>query len=381
MSNPENDNDEIIERGIISNKEKCYYIVNQIANYEYMSFLTAVKAIEMIDKNKNTKFNLTKEPYSIFSFSKKYIEKTIFNDEIDKDILTQIYKSIEDKYKRYNKLEGENILEIIDYIENDEYLYFVTEKMDNLLNDYIVETAEINFNEGLEIEFRGIICSIINMIEDIHDVKLYAIGILDINNMYYNEDPEKLKGINPILCDLITLLKIYSDSDNFYNYSYFAPEIFNQLYKKSEVLEIIKQKKTLNLDEITEIMDFTKSDMWNLGFIIYQILFGRFPYKVKKEDPEINDNNSYRIDNIFEVTEDALRVITGCLQLESEKRLSFKKEIFKTFFKTSKNLKNVVRELDERKIKKEAHTYSFKETYDEEKKSNKKKKNNNNDNL
>jgi hypothetical protein len=246
--------------------------------------------------------------------------------------------------------------------------------MDNLLNDYIVETAEINFNEGLEIEFRGIICSIINMIEDIHDVKLYAIGILDINNMYYNEDPEKLKGINPILCDLITLLKIYSDSDNFYNYSYFAPEIFNQLIKKDEVLEIIKEKKTLNLDELTEIIEFTKSDIWNLGFIIYQILFGRNPYEVKIDNPEINDNNSYRIDDIFEVTEDSLRLITGCLQLESKKRLSLKNEIFRTFFKTTKNIKIVVKELNERKTKKEAHTYSFKETYDEEMNSKKKNK-------
>ena len=76
MSNLENYNEEIIERGIISNNSNCYYIINEIANYEYMSFLTAVKAIEMIDKNNKSKYNLTKEPYSIFSFSKKYIEKT-----------------------------------------------------------------------------------------------------------------------------------------------------------------------------------------------------------------------------------------------------------------------------------------------------------------
>jgi hypothetical protein len=374
MSGLENYNEEIIERGIISNNINCYYIINEIANYEYMSFLTAVKAIEMIDKNNKSKYNLTKEPYSIFSFSKKYIEKTLFDDEIDRDIMSSIYKSIEDKYKRFNKLEGENILKMIDYIENDEYLYFVTEKMNYLLNDYIVETSEKSFGEGLEIEFREIICSIISMIEDIHSVKLYAVGLLDINNMYYYEEPEKVKCINPILSDLITVLKIYSNSDNYSNYSYFAPEIFNQLIKKDEVLEIIKEKKTLNLDELTEIIEFTKSDIWNLGFIIYQILFGRNPYEVKIDNPEINDNNSYRIDDIFEVTEDSLRLITGCLQLESKKRLSLKNEIFRTFFKTTKNKKIVVKELNERKTKKEAHTYSFKETYDEEMNSKKKNK-------
>ena len=319
MSNTENDNEEIFERGIIFNKENCYYIINQIANYEYMNFLTAVKAIEMIDKNNNSKYNLTKEPYSIFSFSKKYIEKTLFEDEIDENILKEIYKSIEDKYKSLNKMEGENILKIIDYIENNEYIYFVTEKMNYLLNDYIVETSEKNFEEGLELEFRGIICSIINMIEDIHNVNLYAIGLLDINNMYYNDEPEQVKCINPILSDLITLLKIYSNSDNYSNYSYFAPEIFHQLNNKDEVIKIIKEKKTLNLKEITEIMDFTKSDIWNLGFLIYQILFGKIPYEIQIDNRQLSESNSYRIDDIFQVTEDALRLITGCLQLEFKK--------------------------------------------------------------
>ena len=353
MSNTENDNEEIFERGIIFNKENCYYIINQIANYEYMNFLTAVKAFEMIDKNNNSKYNLTKEPYSIFSFSKKYIEKTLFEDEIDENILKEIYKSIEDKYKSLNKMEGENILKIIDYIENNEYIYFVTEKMNYLLNDYIVETSEKSFGEGLEIEFREIICSIISMIEDIHSVKLYAVGLLDINNMYYYEEPEKVKCINPILSDLITVLKIYSNSDNYSNYSYFAPEIFNQLIKKDEVLEIIKEKKTLNLDELTEIIEFTKSDIWNLGFLIYQILFGKIPYEIQIDNRQLSESNSYRIDDIFQVTEDALRLITGCLQLEFKKRLDFKNEIFRTFIKTSNNLKIVVRELNERKTKKE----------------------------
>ena len=366
MSNTENDNEEIFERGIIFNKENCYYIINQIANYEYMNFLTAVKAIEMIDKNNNSKYNLTKEPYSIFSFSKKYIEKTLFEDEIDENILKEIYKSIEDKYKSLNKMEGENILKIIDYIENNEYIYFVTEKMNYLLNDYIVETSEKNFEEGLELEFRGIICSIINMIEDIHNVNLYAIGLLDINNMYYNDEPEQVKFINPILSDLITLLKIYSNSDNYSNYSFFAPEIFHQLNNKDEVIKIIKEKKTLNLKEITEIMDFTKSDIWNLGFLTYQILFCKLPYEIQIDNRQLSESNSYRIDDIFQVTEDALRLITGCLQLEFKKRLDLKNEIFRTFIKTSNNLKIVVRELNERKTKKEAHSYSFKETYDEE---------------
>ena len=68
MSNLENYNEEIIERGIISNNSNCYYIINEIANYEYMSFLTAVKAIEMIDKNNKSKFfhlvkNILKKHY------------------------------------------------------------------------------------------------------------------------------------------------------------------------------------------------------------------------------------------------------------------------------------------------------------------------------
>ena len=103
-----------------------------------------------------------------------------------------------------------------------------------------------------------------------------------------------------------------------------------------------------------------------LGFLIYQILFGKIPYEIQIDNRQLSESNSYRIDDIFQVTEDALRLITGCLQLEFKKRLDFKNEIFRTFIKTSNNLKIVVRELNERKTKKEAHSYSFKETYDEE---------------
>ena len=76
-NNIENYDDEIFLRGIITNGENSYYVINQIINYDYMSLCSCVKVKESKDKENKEKYKMTKNSFSAFSFSKKHIQKIL----------------------------------------------------------------------------------------------------------------------------------------------------------------------------------------------------------------------------------------------------------------------------------------------------------------
>ena len=371
-NNIENYDDEIFLRGIITNGENSYYIINQIINYDYMSLCSCVKVKESKDKENKEKYKMTKNSFSAFSFSKKHIQKIVFENE---EVPENLYKSLQEKYKK-KEFIGENILEIVDYIENEEYIFFITEKIDYIFKDYLFEITEKSFGEGIEIEFRPYICTIYNMINEIHKGQLYAIGLLDLNNFYYKNDPEQIKCLDPILSDLITLLKIYSNSNDYY--SYFAPEIYEIFYDKKKIIKFIQDNKSLDLASLYEGISCLSSDIWNFGYLVFEILFGKKPFTILnyKEENKLKENDCYTVPNILEVTEQVLFLITECLQYDYTRRLIIEKKnnnnLIQDFIDKSNDLEEVVIELKKKKsknsskIKAEEHAFNFSQTYYEE---------------
>ena len=68
------------------------------------------------------------------------------------------------------------------------------------------------------------------------------------------------------------------------------------------------KKKLLNLS----------SDIWNFGYLVFEILFGKKPFTILnyKEENKLKENDCYTVPNILEVTEQVLFLITECLQYD-----------------------------------------------------------------
>jgi len=402
----EENNKEIREEIFDKGTNDGYYLINELMKTEYMKIYIGCK-IKRSQKNENSEEQINIESKSgtfhIIKINKKYIEYVIFREqEIDKKLMKQVYDDLRQKVETYKNIEDEYIQKLYGFVENDNFIYFIVERLSYTLNDYITETKNKNFWKKLEEKFRKIMMSILKTLSKYHGKKYHLLGLADMSNIFVKISDKYPTVIfpNPILSDLISLLKIYGPS--IYKYNIFAPEIYKYFYENNKnIKELIKKKKTFDVlydllddyykkndnkvnveDDIEEedndnnednnndsvdnnnSLNDRKYDYWSMGVIFFRMIQNKEPYNLEdlikyNEVCKKNGHDKYRIEGFktFEgknkFSKQLMELIKGLLFYNSEsdlnKRYSPKnqKNFFKKFISDCENVTRIKKDIKE----------------------------------
>jgi hypothetical protein len=291
----------------------------------------------------------------IIKFSKKYILETIF-DEIDEKkykSYEKIFESFSETVFNYINDEIEGVQNLNDFILDKNFLYFISNLQYQNLYDFVFELRDKLFNEGMEIRFRNIFKQILETTNNVHEKKLHLLGLLDLKNIFLTQNEEnkfkdpQLIFIHPILADLITLLKFYSKKNDEEEKIFFPPEIIDILNDKKKIINTIKTSKKFNIlydyFENKNINDCVY-DFWIIGYQIFYMIYGFYP---EKFDANLL-KSSYDIPDCSIITDDTIYLITGFLKCDLDERLKGKENI-ENFINNSDNIKNIKKQIEEKK--------------------------------
>ena len=257
------------------------------------------RAIKIIDKN---------------VFRKKYINQYYKKpNEINiKPYIDCYYNEI--KYMKIaegvNK-ENKNILKVYEFFDTEEEFVIVMELCDDDLSNYL-----INKKESLSEREKNDIINQLNNTFYITCKNKIILEIIELDNIlikYTNKEKSKyiikLKLING--AELKNKLKSIS-SEKIYNIKYNAPEVlFDRKYNE-------------------------KSDLWNLGVIIYLLNFKEFPFTGDNENDILNQIYQEEI-NLKRTENQTLdNLIKELLNVDQLKRLNWDQYFNHPFFKTNK---------------------------------------------
>lgn len=365
--NPISNNEPQKFRGKVSNESNIYYIVNELSRLPYMRTLSAVKLIKT-EKESAKSYAFESEIYCLAYFEKKYIEKVIFaNNTKTEEEMKMFYQNLKQNFQKYSQVKREYILELFDYIETSTGIFYVMEAYDQSLHDYLLEMRQEKFinPEECEVLFRPFIVTILTALASMHEESLNFCGLIDKNDIYLKILPNQkmeLKFLHPLLSDLLTLLKIYSNNLP----SFFAPEIYEEFQQRQNV------NKQLNFYHSFEtVRTMLKSypnyifDYWSAGFLFYEMLFGKMPFKIASLEnykDDLNEDKTYEMEWPL-ITEKIEKIINGCLIFKIEKRLNsgLLDKILRDLIKENKKLEEVQKEINERcrEHNKEKKTYTI----------------------
>ena len=256
------------------------------------------RAIKIIDKN---------------VFRKKYINQYIKNPS-ETDILPYIdcyYNEIVNmKIAEGENMENKNIVKIYEYFNTEEEFVIVMELCDDNLTNYLLSKESLN-----EREKNNIINQLNNTfyITSKNNIILENIELDNILIKYTNK--KKSKYIIKLKLTNGTELKkkIKNNStEKTYNIKYTAPEVLlGENYNE-------------------------KSDLWNLGVIIYILNFKEYPFKGDNENDILNQIYQAEI-NIKRTENPNLdNLIKQLLNVNKGERLNWDQYFNHPFFKTNK---------------------------------------------
>ena len=310
-------------RGKISNEKNEYYIVNEISRLPYMTTLSAVKLV----KNENSSIKFEKEIFCLVYFDKKYIEQVVFGKKFENEEEIQFfYQNLKLSFIKYTKVKREYILELFDYIETQNGIFYVMEFYDHSLHDYLLELRQEKFikQKNCEILFRPFIITTLTAIASMHEESLNLCGLIDQTDIYIKKHPNhhtEIKFLHPLLSDLLTLLKIYSNHPP----SFFAPEIYQLFQQKQTVLKQLNYYHSFEtVRTILKAFPNFIFDYWSAGVLFFEMLFGKTPFRVSCLDhfeEDLNEDKTYEMEWAI-ITEKIEKIITGCLIFKVEKRLN-----------------------------------------------------------
>ncbi len=255
------------------------------------------------DKEFNKKFNIIRmicerndrAIYIIEMKNKKYVLKVKLISS-NENVEVQIHKILKKKKNNY-------IIKFIDYGKTELYQYFIYEYFDGVtLCDYLQDRCfELS---GTDI--KEIFIKIVNAVKFLHSLNIIHCD-LKLDNILI----DLKKKIKIIDFDLSKICKDEYMAENIFGtMQYIAPESYD-LYIYSK-----------------------KSDVWELGMILYILVTKTFPYD--SDFPLINSNdnmyrrNEFRHPNLFEVKEkvkkfnydkNIIKLIKLMLTFEDDKRI------------------------------------------------------------
>jgi len=229
--------------------------------------------------------------------------------EIDKEKCNKSKESLLSEVEIMNKIKNENSIDIKEIIDTKNYLYIIMELCECNLEQYVKRREDqISINEIKEvlIQLNNTFKIMLNKNIIHRDLKPNNI-LISLNRL----DKCLIKlcdyGSSKIISNIITNTISYTGS-----LLTMAPEILN--------------------DE----KDFSKSDLWSLGIIIYYMYFKEYPYNGKNDHLLFKDINSgKKIKSIN--NKDLNDLMNGLLTINVKDRLSWEQYFNHPFFKQNNN--------------------------------------------
>ncbi len=250
-----------------------YHIINQISKNENL--------IEYQIQSKNN-LNLFK---SLKILNKKFLNKNASDEKIIEEI------------KLLSLLNHEKIIKVENNYYDENYYYIITEycKLGNLYN----LKKKNNFNEN---QIKFIIYQLLTAVQYLCSKNFIHSDIKPINILI--EKSFKYKG------DEYYYIKIldFTCKNNIKSSKIKNSEINLPYYTSPEILD----------------MDFnSKCDIWSIGIILYEMLYGYLPFKGKTFEEIINNikNSNITYDKKL-ISQNALNLLKKMLVRDYEKRLS-----------------------------------------------------------
>ena len=209
-----------------------------------------------------------------------------------------------------------NIVRLLDHLENENYIFIVTEFIDgDTLHKYF-KKRKIVFTEP---EACSIMVQIANGVKYLHK---YGIVHRDLK-------PENIMITKQNNSDIIKIMdfglsKIVSSQeklvDGYGTLSYVSPEVLMRTPYNKEV------------------------DIWSLGIILFYMLCGHLPFKGSNQsivaDKIVNDDLEFDEGEWKNMSKDVKKLISGCLIKEPEERITIEEFLNHPWIKKNLNQKN-----------------------------------------
>ena len=208
-----------------------------------------------------------------------------------------------------------NIVRLLDHLENEDYIFIVTEFIEGVTLKKYFKNRKIVFTEP---EACSIMSQVANGVKYLHK---YGIVHRDLK-------PENIMITKQNNFDIIKIMdfglsKIVSPQekmiDGYGTLSYVSPEVLLRTPYNKEV------------------------DIWSLGIILFYMLCGHLPFKGDNQsdiaDKIVNDNFEFDENEWKNMSKDVKKLIAGCLVKEPEERITIEEFLNHSWFK--KNLKTI----------------------------------------
>lgn len=314
-------------RGVIQNSEASYLIINELSSTDISKVFSAVK----ISHDSSNIQEIGNQALCIRYISKEGMQRKVFDAlQIPCDKVKKFYSSLSTSFKKYKEIKHDNIQELIDFVEDEEGLYFVIEFCEYSLHDYIQIAREPikNTKYSFEIKIRKIIIGILDCLSYIHDCGFYLCALLNISDIMVKEVSEymqKTKYVvklpHPLLAHLYSLIIMKNSIEDFP--SYFAPEIYSIFADGNKIQKALEKKGSFEgLGNVLNSLD-QSFDMWAVGYLIYEILYETPPFEfesILRAEEALKSDCTYEI-RPYEISFQCLQIINQCLQYDPKNRI------------------------------------------------------------
>ena len=242
--------------------------------------------------------NIKKMSSSLYKGKNKEKGNYVVIKEIDKIQFNKDYKISEKEF--LDLINKEKLISIIEIINSRDYYYIV------------MELCLTNLEEYMKIRDKGL------TIEELRDFLIELNKILKTKEMIYRD-----LNLSNILISLNEINKI-------------SIKISDLGLNKKINEELTMTSTKISYSRSPEIIEnyniHTKSDLWNLGIIIYYLLFKEYPYKGINEIKLLNDIKSGKKLKLSE-DNDLNDLINKMICIDLNKRISWDDYFNHSFFK------------------------------------------------
>mmetsp|Transcript_28679 Transcript_28679/g.29827 ORF Transcript_28679/g.29827 Transcript_28679/m.29827 type:complete len:401 (-) Transcript_28679:82-1284(-) len=297
-----------------------YFIINEIISGENTKVFSAVRQANS--------GNFEDRRYCIKYYSKHWIKNEVLAKlKFPENQMKKFFEQIKNTLDDFKTITHPNIQQLIDYYDDDEGMYIVTEFCEWTLKDYITLTREpLRFSKlPFECRIRKYIVQILSTIQFLHENNSLAFGgLLNSSDIMIQEVADNnfnsvvVKLPHPFLSNLLTIVKVYN-IDHFP--SFYSPEVYS-LFKEDEIMKIVEKKDSFDMGSLLSKLTHN-FDMWAMGYLLYEILFENPPFAFDDLNKALNilvPQYYYKI-NPYSISYNLLKILNMCLQYDSNSRL------------------------------------------------------------
>lgn len=297
-----------------------YYIINEIISGDNTKVFSAVK--------RNQVGNFEEKRYCVKYYSKYWIKNEVLSKlKFPENQVNKFFDTIKNSLQDFKTISHPYIQELIDYYDDEEGMYIITEFCEWTLKDYVTLTREpLKYSKApFECKIRKYIVQMLTAIQFLHENNSLSFGgllnvsdimVQEVNDSSFNSVVVKLP--HPFLSNLLTIVKIYN-IDNFP--SFYSPEVY-QLFREDEIMKVIEKKDSFDMGSLLSKLTHN-FDMWALGYLLYEVLFENPPFAfddLSKALKTLNSQYTYKI-NPYAISYNLLKIINMCLQFDPNSRL------------------------------------------------------------